>query len=158
DTYQIKLNWLETSGQILTGFNVYRCVGCASPRTGGVKIASLAASVFTFTDGSASIPLKESTTYTYQVTALSHNGESGLSNADSEPRKTEPASTNLGSFAFERGGIDDVVELHWTNNATDDDSYFLESCKGPTCPNFNVIAQLGANSTSDIQGFQFAPD
>ena len=67
----------------------------------------------------------------------------------------EPAPTNLTSFAFVRGGIDDVVRLSWTNNATDDDSYFVESCTGSTCTNFRVVAQLPANSTSDIQGFQF---
>ncbi|MGC1650740.1 MAG: fibronectin type III domain-containing protein [Candidatus Sulfotelmatobacter sp.] len=81
NTYQIKLNRQEASGQNQSGFYIYRCHGCSSPRTQGTKVASVGASVFTYTDGSSSNPLNESTNYTYQVTAFNGGGESGPSNA-----------------------------------------------------------------------------
>ena len=158
NTYQIRISWLESSAQTLSGFHIYRCHGCASPRTEGTKIASVGASSLSYTDGSATSPLTETTTYTYQLTAFNGSGESAPSNTSATTTKTEPAPTGLSSFAFTRGEIDDIVELHWTNNATDDDSYFLESCSGPTCTNFSVIAKLPANTTSDNQFFQFFPD
>jgi hypothetical protein len=63
-SYEIGLNWQEASGQNQNGFNIYRCQGCSNPRTQGRKIGSVGASVFTDTDGSASNPLVESTSYT----------------------------------------------------------------------------------------------
>jgi probable HAF family extracellular repeat protein len=155
NTYQIKLSWQEASGQTLSGFNIYRCVGCSSPRTQGVRVASVGATVLAYTDGSSAAPLTESENYTYQVTAFGTNNESSPSNVSAATTKTEPAPTNLTSFAFVRGGFDDVVRLSWTNNSSDDDSYFVESCTGLTCTNFSVVAQLPANDTSDIQGYQF---
>jgi probable HAF family extracellular repeat protein len=155
DTYQLKLAWQIAPGQNQTGFNIYRCHGCSSPRTQGTRIASVGASFFTDTDGSSANSLTESTIYTYQVTAINTGGESGPSNAASATTRTEPAPTNLGSFAFKRG-FDDIVGLSWTNNSTDDNSYYVESCTGPTCENFRVIAQLAANATTYSAYFQFA--
>ena len=157
NSYQIRINWQEASGQNQGGFNIYRCHGCPSPRAEGTRIASVGASVLSYTNGSSTSPLTETTTYTYQVTAFNSNGESGPSNASSAPTKTEPAPTNLSSFAFSRG-VDDIVDLRWTNNSTDDNSYYVESCTGSTCTNFSTIAQLGANATTDTRYFEFAPD
>jgi hypothetical protein len=155
NTYQVNLNWEEASGQNQTGFNVYRCHGCSNPQTQGRKVASLGASVFSYTDGSISHPLRESKTYTYQVTAFDGSGESGPSNTASATTKTEPAPTNLTSFAFRRGN-DDIVNLSWTNNATDDDSYHVERCAGSACTNFLEIADIAANSTTYRDLFEFA--
>jgi predicted phage tail protein len=113
------------------------------------------ASVLTYTDGSASNPLVESTTYTYQVTAFNGGGESGPSNGVSVTTNREPAPTNLTSFAFRRG-FDDIVRLSWTNNSSDDDSYHIERCAGVTCTNFSEIAQTGANAITYTDYFQFA--
>ena len=157
NTYQIRINWQEASGQNQSGFNIYRCHGCSSPRTEGTKIASVGASVFAYTDGSSTSPLTEITTYTYQVTAFSATSQSGPSNASSATTKTEPAPTNLFSYA-EVEGRGTIVFLRWTNNSTDDNSYFVESCTGLSCTNFSVIAQLGANATADVRGFPFQYD
>jgi probable HAF family extracellular repeat protein len=67
---------------------------------------------------------------------------------------TEPAPTNLTSFAFSRG-FEEIVRLTWTNNSKDSDSYYVESCAGSTCTNFSQIAKLGANATTYMQYFQF---
>jgi probable HAF family extracellular repeat protein len=155
NTYQIKLNWQEASGQNQSGFNIYRCHGCSNPQTQGTKIASVGASVFTYTDGSSTKPLTESTTYAYQVTAFNGGGESGPSNVASAATKTEPAPTNLASSAFRRGFYD-IVRLGWTNNSSDDDSYHIERCAGATCTNFSERAQTGANAITYTDYFQFA--
>jgi probable HAF family extracellular repeat protein len=155
NTYQIRLNWQEAWGQNQNGFNIYRCQGCSNPRTQGTKIASAGPSVLAYTDGSASNPLVESTTYTYQITAFNGGGESGPSNAASATTNREPAPTNLTSFAFRRG-YDDIVRLSWTNNSSDDDSYHIERCAGATCTNFSEIAQTAANAISHTDYFQFA--
>jgi probable HAF family extracellular repeat protein len=147
NTYQIKLNWQEASGQNQSGFYIYRCHGCSSPRTQGTKVASVGASVFTYTDGSSSHPLTESTNYAYQVTAFNSGGESGPSSAASATTKTEPAPTRLTSITYPDGSFDKTVNLRWTNNSTDDDSYHIERCTGLTCTNFSQIGTTGANAT-----------
>lgn len=149
NTYQIQLNWQEASGQNQSGFNIYRCLGAGCTNFG--KIASVGASVFTYTDGSSSNPLTESTTYTYQVTAFNAGGESGPSNAASATTQTEPAPTNLTSTTGQSGHGSkkkDFVSLAWTNNATDDDGYHVERCAGSGCANFTEIATTGANATT----------
>ena len=67
---------------------------------------------------------------------------------------TEPSPTNLSSFAFRRG-LGDVVDLGWTNNSTDDDSFHIEFCFGSICTNFKEIGQTGANVTHFTAFFQF---
>lgn len=155
NTYQIRLNWQEVSGQSQIEFNIYRCRGCSIPRTQGVQIASVGANVLSYTDGSASKPLVESNAYTYQVTAYKSTGESGPSNSATATTNHEPAPTNLISFAFRRG-FDDVVRLSWTDNSTDEDSYRIERCNGTTCTNFIEIAKTTANVTMYVDVFEFA--
>ena len=158
DTFQVSVSWQEASGQSLSGFDIYRCIGCATPRSEGTKIASVGATVLTFTDGSSARPLQEHTAYSYQVTGFNSSIQSAPSNTASAITKTEPAPTNLTSSAFAHG-FGELVELSWTNNATDDDRYFVESCTGSktsataTCTNFSVVAQLPANSTRYSQVF-----
>ena len=147
NTYQIQLSWQEASGQNQTAFNIYRCAGCSNPRTQGSKVASVGGSVFTYTDGSSSTPLTESTTYTYQVTASNAGGESGASKAASATTQTEAAPTTLTSTAG-RGRRRDFVRLSWINNSTDANGIHIERCAGSNCTNFIEIAIAGANATT----------
>jgi probable HAF family extracellular repeat protein len=156
NSYQISLQWQEAAGQKQNGFNVYRCHGCSNPRTQGTKTATVGPSVLTYLDGTGTSPLTEATSYTYQVTAFTSNSESMPSNLMSATTRVEPGPTNLWSSAFVRGGFDEIVRLGWTNNSTDDDSYFLESCVGSACTNFSVVAQLPANTVTCYRFFQFA--
>ena len=149
NTYQIQLNWQEASGQNQSGFNIYRCQGSGCTNFG--KIASVAGSVFTYTDGSSSNPLTENTTYTYQVTAFNAGGESSPSKNASATTQTESAPTNLTSTAGTtgRGGHRrDFVHLSWTNNSTDADGNHIERCTGSGCSNFGEIATAGGNATT----------
>jgi hypothetical protein len=151
NTYQISLTWQDNSNNE-DGFNVYRCVGCADPKTGGTKVASVGANVTTYTDGSSSTPLNQSTTYTYQVTAFNGSGESGASNNASATTQTEAAPTNLQSSARSNGQRGnrrkDFVDLTWSDNSGDEDSYRVERCAGAGCSNFSEIATTGANAVS----------
>lgn len=147
NTYQIQLNWQEASGQNQSGFNIYRCIGCTNPRTQGSKVASVGGSVFTYTDGSSSNPLTQTTTYTYEVTAFNAGGESGPSNAASATTQTEPAPSGLNSTAG-RNHRRDSVSLSWSNHSTDADGNHIERCTGSGCSTFAEIATTGANATT----------
>ena len=105
--------------------------------------------MFTYTDGSSSTSLTESTTYTYEVTAFNGDGESGPSNTAIATTQTAPAPTNLTSNAgqtIRKGRRRDFVNLAWTNHSTDANGSSIERCTGSTCNNFNQIATVGASS------------
>ncbi|HEX8879844.1 MAG TPA: fibronectin type III domain-containing protein, partial [Candidatus Acidoferrum sp.] len=150
NTYQIQLNWQEASGQNQTGFNIYRCQGAGC--TNFAKIASVGGSVFSYTDGSTSNPLTETTTYTYQVTAFNAGGESGPSNTASATTQTESAPTNLTSTPG-RNHRRAFVNLMWVNHSTDADGNHIERCTGSAsaCANnsaFTEIATAAGTATS----------
>jgi hypothetical protein len=148
NTYQISLNWQEAAGQNQTGFNIYRCTGATC--TNFAKIASVG-NVLTYTDGSSSTPLGESTTYSYEVTALNGAGESDPSNIKGASTLSEPAPTNLASTAGQTGRgkrLKDSVTLTWINHSTDADGNHIERCAGLSCSNFSEIAIAGASATT----------
>jgi hypothetical protein len=149
NTYQIGLSWQEASGQNQTGFNVYRCQGSSCTPT--TKIASLG-NVLTYTDGSSSSPLTESTVYTYEVTAVSAGGESGPSIPASALTLTEQAPTNLtassGQLSGRGNSKKDFVTLMWSiTNPTDADGNHIERCTGSNCSSFSEIAVTSGSAT-----------
>lgn len=150
NTYQIQLNWQEASGQNQTGFNIYRCQGAGC--TNFAKIGSVGGSVLSYTDGSTSNPLTETTTYTYQVTAFNAGGESGPSNTASATTQTESAPTNLTSTPG-RNHRRAFVSLLWVNHSTDADGNHIERCTGSASacannPTFTEIATAAGTATS----------
>jgi hypothetical protein len=54
------------------------------------------------------------------------------------------APTNLTATAVSKSQIN----LSWTDNATNEDGFKIERCKGSTCTNYTQIATVGANVTS----------
>ncbi len=40
------------------------------------------------------------------------------------------------------------IRLSWTDNATNEDGFRIERCKGSTCTNFALIATVGPNVTT----------
>lgn len=150
NTYQIQLNWQEASGQNQTGFNISRCQGAGC--TNFAKIASVGGSALSYTDGSTSNPLTETTTYTYQVTAFNAGGESGPSNTASATTQTESAPTNLTSTPG-RNHRRAFVSLLWVNHSTDADGNHIERCTGSASacannPTFTEIATAAGTATS----------
>ena len=51
---------------------------------------------------------------------------------------------NLVATAISRSQIN----LSWTDNATNEDGFRIERCKGATCTNFAQVATVGANVTT----------
>jgi probable HAF family extracellular repeat protein len=154
NTYQLKLNWTMTSGQKQTGFGIYRCRGCSSPRTAGTKIASVGPGALSYIDGSTSSPLTQTTTYSYQVVAVYGAAESIPSKTVTATTHTEAAPTNLTSRTLRRGN-EFPVFLSWNNSSTDSDSLHVERCKGSTCTNFSEIARIAGSSTTYLDGLEF---
>ena len=92
--------------------------------------------------------LTASTSYSYRVRAYNAAGDSGYSNTASAVTQAAPAlpaaPTNLMAAAVSRSQIN----LAWTDNATNEDGFKIERCKGSTCTNFAQIATVGANVTN----------
>jgi predicted phage tail protein len=92
--------------------------------------------------------LTASTSYSYRVRAYNAAGDSGYSNTASAVTQAAPAlpaaPTSLVATAVSRSQIN----LTWTDNATNEDGFKIERCKGSTCTNFAQIATVGANVTS----------
>jgi predicted phage tail protein len=57
---------------------------------------------------------------------------------------TPAAPTNLVATVISRSQIN----LSWTDNATNEDGFRIERCKGATCTNFTQIATVGPNVTT----------
>ncbi|HET7840688.1 MAG TPA: fibronectin type III domain-containing protein, partial [Terriglobia bacterium] len=148
NTYQVRLNWTEAAGQSQTGFNIFRCTG--SICTPSTLVASVG-NVTTYTDGSASTPLAETTTYTYAVVAVNSAGPSSPSNSGSATTQTEAAPSSLAATASQtRHGknVKDSVRLSWVNNSADADGNYIERCQGSGCSNFSQLTIAGATATT----------
>ena len=149
NTYQISLSWSEDQGQNQTGFNIYRCLGATC---NNFTLYATVGNVLTYTDGSSSNPLPESTSYSYEVTAFNGSGESSPSGPTAATTQNEPAPTNLSASAGKQTGRGksnkDYVNLTWTNHSTDADGNHVERCQGSTCTNFSEIATTAAGDST----------
>jgi len=138
---QVNLSWTDTATNE-TGFYIERCTGEGC--TSFAQIATVGAGVTSYQNSG----LAASTTYTYRVRAYNAGGNSGYSNEASATTQAAPtvpaAPTNLIATAVSRTQIN----LTWTDNANNEDGFYIERCKGATCTNFTRIATVGANATS----------
>jgi titin len=138
---QINLTWTD-SDNLEQGFKIERCSGADC--TDFTQIGTVSANATSY----ASTGLAPETSYSYRVRAYNAAGDSDYSNTASAVTPTGPAlpaaPTNLTAAAVSRSQIN----LAWTDNATNEDGFYVESCKGSTCTNFVRIATLGANATT----------
>jgi predicted phage tail protein len=138
---QINLTWTD-SDSTEQGFKIERCSG-----TGCFDFAQIA-TVGANVTGYSNTGLTASTSYSYRVRAYNAAGDSGYSNTASAVTQAAPAlpaaPTSLVATAVSRSQIN----LTWTDNATNEDGFRIERCKGSTCTNFALIATVGANVTS----------
>jgi len=132
---EIDLVWTDTSDNE-AGFKIERCrgVGC----TTFAQIATVGANVTTYWD----IGLSANTAYSYRVRSYNSAGDSGYSNTASATTLTPPAApSNLTATAVSRSQIN----LAWNDNSSNEQTFAIERCRGATCTNFALIANVGAN-------------
>ena len=138
---QINLTWTDNDNTE-QGFKIERCTGAAC--TDFVQIGTVVANVTSY----ASTGLAPETSYSYRVRAFNAAGDSDYSNTASAVTPTGPAlpaaPTNLTATAVSRSQIN----LAWTDNATNEEGFRIERCKGSTCTNFTLIATVGADVTT----------
>lgn len=92
--------------------------------------------------GTTTLSLSETSDTTPQSNTLTNAQANSL----------EPAPTNLHCTLRIRSGFD-VVNLYWTDNSSDEDSYRVERCKGSGCTNFSQIAVTARNAVTYLDGF-----
>ena len=138
---QINLAWTDNATNE-NGFKIERCTGAGCSNF--AQIATVGANVTSYSNTG----LTASTSYSYRVRAYNAAGDSDYSNTASAVTQAAPAlpaaPTNLVATAVSRSQIN----LTWTDNATNEDGFKIERCKGSTCTNFAQIATVGANVTS----------
>jgi hypothetical protein len=138
---QINLAWTDNADNE-TGFRIERCsgVGCSD----FAQVATVAANVTSYSNTG----LTASTSYSYRVGATNAGGNSDYSNITSAVTQAAPtlpaAPSNLVASAVSRSQIN----LAWTDNANNENGFYIECCKGSTCTNFARIATVGTNVTS----------
>ena len=126
---QINLTWVD-SDNTEQGFKIERCTGAGCSNF--AQIATVGANVTSYSNTG----LTASTSYSYRVRAYNVAGDSDYSNTASAVTQAAPAlpaaPTNLTATAVSRSQIN----LAWTDNATNEDGFRIERCKGSTCTNF----------------------
>jgi hypothetical protein len=137
---QINLSW-EDNASNETAQYLERCqgVGC----TNFAQIASLAANITSFNNTT----LTSATSYSYRIRAHGTTGNSAYSNTVTASTLAPltnvlpAAPSNLASSAKSSSQI----VLTWADNATNEQNFLLERCKGLSCVNFSQVAKVGAN-------------
>ncbi|NOT83341.1 MAG: hypothetical protein HOP02_00875 [Methylococcaceae bacterium] len=156
---QINLTWTDNANNESAQY-IERCegIGC----TNFTQIASLAANVTSYSDAAlppiastaanltGNTPAIPAPTYNYRVRAHGAAGDSAYSNtaavSTSAPviNVAPIAPSNLASVAQ----TTNQVVLSWIDNATNEQNYLIERCKGSNCTNFSQIASVSANVTT----------
>ncbi len=108
---------------------------------------------WSFGDGATSTVKSPSHAYaaagSYMVTLTVTDDDSATGSKSSTVTVTAPpaapaAPAGLTATVISRSQIN----LAWTDNATNETSYYVQRCKGSTCTNFATIVTLGANAAS----------
>ena len=136
---QINLSWTDNANNE-DGFQIERCTGAGC--TNFAQIAQAGSNVTTYNNAG----LATETTYRYRVRAFNGNGTSGYSNiAEASTSSGPPAApASLSAVA----ASENQINLSWTDNAGNENGYYIERCSGAACTNFAQIAQTGQNTTA----------
>jgi PKD repeat protein len=138
---QINLAWVDSDANE-QGFKIERCSGADC--SDFAQIATVGENITSYSNTG----LTASTSYSYRVRAYNTAGDSGYSNIASAVTQAAPAvpaaPTNLVATAVSRSQID----LSWTDNASNEDGFYIERCKGATCTNFKRTATVESNVTT----------
>jgi subtilisin len=138
---QINLTWVDSDANE-QGFKIERCtgVGCSD----FAQIAKVGANVTSYSNTG----LATSTSYSYRVRAYNTAGDSDYSNTANAVTAAAPAVPNAPSGLVATVVSRSQINLSWTDNASNEDGFYIERCKGATCTNFTPIATVGSNVTT----------
>jgi len=131
---RIDLTWTDNANNE-TGVHVERCTG--SSCVDFVEIASLPSDVTSYQDNTVSAAL----VYTYRVRMSNIAGYSDYS-------ATDEATTDfpLPPSALTATTVSDAsIDLAWSDNATNEDGYFVERCTGIGCTDFAALGGVAAD-------------
>lgn len=138
---QVNLSWIDSDSSE-QGFKIERCTGAGC--SDFAQVATVAANVTSY----ANTGLLASTSYSYRVRAYNGAGDSDYSNTAEATTPAAPAipaaPTNLTATTVSKSQIN----LAWTDNASNEDGFRIQRCKGSTCTNFAQIAVVGPNVTT----------
>ena len=96
----------------------------------------------------ANTGLSASTSYSYRVRAYNASGDSDYSNTASAVTQAAPAVPNAPTNLAATPVSKSQINLTWTDNATNEDGFRIERCKGATCTKFVQIATVSSNVTA----------
>jgi murein tripeptide amidase MpaA len=138
---QINLSWTD-SDSAEQGFKIERCTGAEC--SDFAQIATVGANVASY----ANTGLSAATSYSYRVRAYNAAGDSDYSNTATVVTAAAPAIPNAPTNLIATVVSKSQINLTWTDNATNEEGFQIERCKGATCTNFTRIATVGADVTS----------
>jgi hypothetical protein len=138
---QINLSWTDSDSSE-QGFKIERCTGAGC--SDFAQIATVGANVTSY----ANTGLSAATSFSYRVRAYNAAGDSDYSNTATAVTAAAPAIANAPTNLTATAVSKSQINLSWTDNATNEDGFQIERCKGLTCTNFTQIATIGANVTS----------
>lgn len=134
---QIDLAWTD-GGPYESGYEIQRCSGpiCSN----FAIIDTTDADAVSFSDAG----LATGQSFSYRVRAVNIAGQSAFTN-------TATAATDLPAAP---SGVTAVIDnptdvtLNWTDNAGNEDEFFIERCEGNNCNNFAFLTNVGADVTT----------
>ena len=136
----INLTWTDGSTNE-DGFKIER----STDGTNFTEVATVATNVTTYSAGS----LQAATQYYFRVRAYNSGGNSGYTNtANATTLSIPPPAPNAPSGLFAKTVSNSQIKLSWTDNASNEDGFIIESCADTICIYYAQIATVGANVTT----------
>ena len=135
----INLTWTDGSTNE-DGFKIEQ----SSNGTNFTEIATVATNVTTYSAGS----LPAATQYFFRVRAYNTGGNSSYTNTANATTLPIPRVPKLPSDLLAKTVSNSQIDLSWTDNASNEDGFIIESCVGITCTDYAQIATVGANITT----------
>lgn len=142
---QVQLNWDASANE--EGYEVERCSGGGCSNF--VQVATTGLNQTSYLDQG----LSGSTVYQYRVRAFITSGPPGARNSgysntagDTTSSGSPPPLAPSGLTATTLSTTE--IDLSWTDNSTDEDTFQIERCEGAGCSSFGAAGSVGPGITS----------